>query len=79
MKILSEETGGDVQESQDYSSLLGAMDCECIFSIEHCPGAPGFFRITEECDQFYKVRLTKAQLIALADELRAFAESPIDW
>lgn len=36
--------------------------------------APGGFRFRERCDRYYQVVLTREQVLALADELRALVE-----
>lgn len=33
------------------------------------------FEIVESCDQYFRVNLTKEQLLALADEIKALANS----
>lgn len=35
---------------------------------------PGGFRFRERCDRYYQIVLTREQVLALADELRALVE-----
>lgn len=56
-------------------SMLQVMEDERVMSIEvDSLNGTKAFAVTEKCDGHYGVYLTKAQLIQLADEIRAKAE-----
>lgn len=52
-------------------SLLDALKKAYVFSIEK--KADGRFYIEEECDNYFHATLTRDQVLALAEELRALA------
>lgn len=52
-------------------NLLDALENACIFSVTRLDD--GRFHFLESCDACYSANLTKEQVLALADELRALA------
>lgn len=54
-------------------TLLGALDEARVFNVSK--EETGRFRIEESCDNWFFAVLTREQLLALADELRALAGS----
>ena len=52
-------------------SMLEVMRKSGIFSID---AVEDRFIVTEECDQWLSVTITREQLLALADELRMLAK-----
>lgn len=57
-------------EDTDYESILDALSDERVLTLSKAGEA---FELTEACDSYFTVTLTKEQLIALADEIRAKA------
>ncbi len=58
-------------ENVEYENMLDVMLRRQIFNIEK---SGKMFKMIEECDRYFKVEITKEQLLALADEIKAFAE-----
>ena len=54
-------------------TLLDALDKARVFSVTK--QETGLFQIEESCDGYYSAFLTREQLLALADELRALANT----
>ena len=52
-------------------NLLDALDNASVFSVEQL--SDGRFSFIESCDRYFSANLTKEQVLALADELRALA------
>jgi hypothetical protein len=57
----------------EHASILEALYAERIFSIKKTETG---FKLTECCDEFFSLDLTREQLLALADEIRDFATEP---
>ena len=55
--------------------MLALMDEKRIFFL-NC--RDGVFNITEGCDEWFSVRLTREQLKALAKEMMDFADGLVD-
>ena len=56
-------------------TILDALDNARIFNVSREQERPARFRIEESCDNHFAAVLTREQLLALADELRAMADS----
>jgi hypothetical protein len=54
----------------EHDSILGALAAERIFGIEKTEAG---FKFTERCDEYFSLNLSREQLLALADEIRALA------
>lgn len=67
-KILVGNHGEEVVESE---TLLNALNEQSVFKI--VKSEDDFFLIEESCDNYFSVRLTREQLIDLADEIRRLA------
>ena len=57
-------------------TLLGALDKAMVFNVGRVK--TGLFRIQESCDRYFYAILTREQMLALADELRAMAAKGSD-
>ena len=66
VKIDNGEEGG--QRGKD---LLDALDKACVLNVQKLDD--GRFCFQESCDRYFSANLTKEQVLALADELRALA------
>lgn len=55
--------------SRECTSILDALKHANVMTVKLMPD--GTFRVRERCDRYYAVYLTRDQLVALADELRA--------
>lgn len=67
----------DTGSPTDYPSVLAALREENVLTVKRL--ADGRYRVRERCDRYYAVYLTRDQLVAWADELRAMAaESRVD-
>lgn len=55
------------------TSILDHLSNKNVFRIEK--NSDGAFRVTENCDYWYGVDLTKEQMLQLAEEIKALAES----
>jgi hypothetical protein len=64
------DDGGDGASGE---TLLDALDEARVFNLSK--EETGLFRINESCDRYFFAVLTRDQLLALADELRALAGS----
>jgi hypothetical protein len=64
------DNGGDGASGK---TLLDALDEARVFNVSK--EETGRFRIEESCDRYFSAVLTREQLLALADELRALAGS----
>jgi hypothetical protein len=67
-KILSGNHNDEIVEGDELLSLLAK---EHIFKILR--KEDGLFLIEESCDHYFSVRLTREQLLDLADEIKALA------
>jgi hypothetical protein len=55
----------------EVASILAALEAANIFSV--AKNDDGAFLFTEECDRYFDLALSRAQVMALSDELRAMA------
>lgn len=62
------DDGGDGASGK---TLLDALDEARVFNVSK--EETGRFRLEESCDRYFFAVLTREQLLALADELRALA------
>ena len=53
--------------------LLDALDESQVFSVVKM--GDGRFCFEESCDRYFRVKLTKDQVLALAEELRALVDA----
>ncbi len=53
------------------ASILDTLKDANVMTIKRQPD--GTFRVRERCDRYYAVYLTREQMLAWADELRAIA------
>lgn len=60
-------------EKTPFPSILAALEEERVFNIARTKG--GDFEIEEMCDEYFRIALTKDQLVGLAEEIKAFAMS----
>lgn len=58
------------------SPMLDLLAGERVFSISRT--TDGGFAFTEKCDEYFGVKLTREQLLALAHELIALADQPVN-
>jgi hypothetical protein len=56
-----------------YSSILECLNYKRVFKIEKLPN--GDFDFEECCDNCFGVALTKEEMLGLAEEIKALAES----
>ena len=56
-------------------SILGRLEDERVFGITET--AEGF-QVYEECDRYFSVTLTRAELLQLAEEIKRIATPPGD-
>jgi hypothetical protein len=63
--------GTNVKGNKEYTTILDAVGDCCVFHIDK--NDDGTFTMTEGCDGYYRVELSKDQLIQLGNELIAFA------
>ena len=54
-------------------TILDALDEARIFNVEKADDGRIIFE--ESCDRYFSAKLTKAQVLALADELRALVDA----
>jgi hypothetical protein len=64
------------KELVEYPTISEALDDNRIVSVTKQPD--GRFQVLERCDDYYSSYLTREQLLAWADELRALAGAPND-
>jgi hypothetical protein len=62
------------KELVEYQTISQALDDNRIVSVTKEPD--GRFQVTERCDDYFSGYLTREQLLAWADELRALAGAP---
>ena len=68
------ELDGDGSDwTQEVKQLLDALDEARVFAVEATDD--GRFLFVERCDDYYRVILTKEQVLLLADELRSLANT----
>lgn len=60
-------------ELSDYPSVLAALKDAGVMTVKIMPD--GRFRVRERCDRYYSVYLTREQVLAWADELRAMCQA----
>ncbi len=65
--LIDDQTGTPTE----YSSVLDVLRAANVLTVKPMPD--GRFRVRERCDRYYHVYLTREQLLAWADELRALA------
>lgn len=69
-KSISEECGCTTCGYGEKKSMIGFLEANAVFNIyKHKEG----YLITEGCDHYFRVHLTKEELIKLAQELIDFA------
>lgn len=67
MSTVHTNTIGDVTADTVLCLLKGAQ----VLTVKQVPGG---FRFRERCDRYFQIVLTREQVLALADELRALVE-----
>lgn len=64
---------GETRDGVTAATMLDALNEARVFKAHK--GADGRFVIEESCDHYFCAFLTREQLLALADELRALAST----
>lgn len=54
-------------------SQLDRLEDDRIFSVDHDDDG---FVFVEKCDSYFEVRLTRAEFVALIEEMRAMLDAP---
>ena len=71
-KIKIQAHDPDDADIAQYDSILDALDAEGVFELHPMKG---LIRVQENCDNYFRVFLTKEQLHKLADEIKEIADS----
>jgi hypothetical protein len=69
--LIADSLGGNLT---DYPSVLDALREANVMTIKPMDGHS---RVRERCDRYYQIYLTRDQVLAWADELRAMVDKGV--